>query len=228
MNTYSTKLFLALLLIAVTKVRGQGDLTGFWEPEVSVDYTVFQDYSHSNSFSSRLFVYEEPDFTLRARQLEISHFSDLRVRSNKSIALGILYRFRDAFEPGEGNELRLTEQFNQTGEWGTFRTGHRLRLEQRFKDPYIEHRLRYRFALDTPLSGQELNRNEAYLIVNTETLLTLGRGNKPEYDQRFETTIGWWAAEKMKIEMGLQYRMDDFTRQVGHVLFFLSAIELSL
>lgn len=32
----------------------------------------------------------------------------------------------------------------------------------------------------------------------------------------------------MKIEMGLQYRMDDFTRQVGHVLFFLSAIALSL
>lgn len=228
MNMSSTKIFLCLLCFALTVVRGQDHFTGFWEPELSVDYSVFQDYSHSNAVSSRLFFYEGSALAFRTRQLEISHFSDFRVRSNKSLAAGVMYRFRDTFEPGEGNELRLTEQYNQTGELGVFRTGHRFRLEQRFKQPFTEHRVRYRFAMDTPLSGQELNRNEAYLILNTESLLTLARGSEPSYDQRFETVIGWWVAEKMKFEMGLQYRIENFTRIPDHVLFLLSGVELSL
>lgn len=206
----------------------QENLTGYWQPQFSLDYNVTGTYSHNFSLVNRNYVFDEEQFLLKGRQLDLAHFSKLKTRDNQSFSLGIQYRFRNNFENKE-NELRLTQQYNFTNKPHTVRFGHRFRIEQRITKSLTTHRFRYRFALDFPLQGEKLDIGEPYFIGSFENLLSVSKRNAPQYDSRLTVQLGWQVGPSLKLQAGLEYRLEDYSSIFPqNVLFLLTTAQLSL
>lgn len=208
--------------------QGQDNLTGYWQPQIGVNYKVSNNYSHNFSLAKRTFILRDSDTEFTIRQLDLAHFSNLRIRGNQSVGIGIQYRFRGLFDDTAENELRLIQQYNITKSNGGLRFGNRFRSEQRITNSLTIHRFRYRFALDFPLQGQSLDIGETYLVLSTESLLSVAKASLPEYDQRITANLGWVLDEKTKLQVGTEYRAENYTNETEHVFFFLTTLVLSL
>ncbi len=212
-------------MLLVTHLSAQD--VGFWQPQIALNYDVSKTYSHNFSIENRNFIYQEEDFEFSVRQIDLNHFSKWSVGGGQSLALGIKYRFRENFDGGN-NELRFTQQYNTANRPFSIRYGHRFRAEQRITDEPTVHRFRYRFAVDFPLQGEKLDVGESYLVATAESLLSVGNELLPQYDQRFVGQIGWLLSKKTKLQLGLEYRFEDFTKATEQVYFLLSSLVFSL
>ncbi|PKA97937.1 uncharacterized protein DUF2490 [Flavobacteriaceae bacterium MAR_2009_75] len=221
------KCVVILFFLLACATHGQDNFTFYIEPAISLNYDVATNYTHNFEIANRNYIYDE-DVALSVRQLEIAHFSKLEIGFDQSIAFGIKYRFREAFESDEENELRLTQQYNFTKRDGNARIGNRIRLEQRIRPSITIHRLRYRLAFDTPLNGEQLDVGEAYFVVSTEALLSLAKASKPEFDQRFTSQIGWLLNPETKLQTGIEYRFENYGQKTENVLFLLVGLVFSM
>ncbi|WP_411029024.1 DUF2490 domain-containing protein [Spongiimicrobium sp. 3-5] len=226
--SYIKKGVFIFILLNLSFLRAQEHFTGYWQPQIALNYKLTDDYSHNFSVSQRNYIYKSETVRLEARQIDLAHFSTFKTSDNKSFGFGIQYRFRAIFEDEKQNELRLTQQFNVVHKWGNVRLGHRFRVEQRITSSLTMHRFRYRFALDTPLQGEKLDIGEPYLVGAIESLLSLARSNAPMYDQRITINLGWLLAKKTKLQTGLEYRFEDYTKNTENTLFVLSSLIFSL
>jgi len=225
----TSKAYISLiaLLWLVLQVSAQENLTIFWQPSIAVNYEVNKTYSHNFALINRNFTFNNEDLLLDARHIDVVHYSNLKIRENQSVALGILYRFREVFDD-VGNELRLTQQYNIVNRPLIIRFGHRLRSEQRITGTNTIHRFRYRFTLDFPLNGEQLDLGEPYFVGNFENLLSVGGEIKPEYDTRLTLNVGWQLTEKAKFQIGAEYRLEDYSQDLQHVCFLLTSLNYSL
>jgi hypothetical protein len=179
------------------------------------------------SARSRYFLYQEDNFLLKNRQIDVVHFSTYALDFNRSISLGIQYRFRDGFDNGN-DELRLTQQFNFKKRAYVVRYGHRFRLEQRIFSNLTIIRYRYRFALDFPLNGEKLDIGEGYFIGSMEALLSQSSKLKPELDHRTTINFGWLLTEQLKLQLGLEYRFEAWNIETEQRLFILTSAILNI
>mgnify|MGYP001045528687 CR=1 FL=1 len=183
----------------------------------------------SNSFKmnyalrTRYFLYKEQDFFLENRQIDLVTFSTFNLNYNKSLSLGVQYRFRENFD-GASNELRLTQQYNFIKKNLFWRFGHRFRLEQRIFTNNAIFRQRYRFTVDRPLNGEQLDVGEAYIILSMEGLLSLTTLSAPEIDHRTTTQLGFQLTERTKIQLGFEYRFEKFNINTEEKLFILTGL----
>ncbi|WP_343488114.1 DUF2490 domain-containing protein [Allomuricauda sp. d1] len=225
--SYIKRVYLLILFLVALSLHAQENFTSYLQPQVAINYKVSSFYTHNFSLENRNYTIESGESRFRVRHLHLAHFSNLKIKDNQSIALGIQYRFRQAFDDGS-NELRLTQQYNLTKQALVTRFGHRLRTEQRITKNLTTHRFRYRFSMDFPLRGERLDVGEPYLVGNWESLLSVAKTKLPEYDQRFTLNLGWLLTKKTKFQVGAEYRFEDFTHQTQHVLFLLTTFNISL
>jgi len=216
------------LFLGTYLVQSQNTTTAYWEPEVAFNYKVTPLLKQNISLSNRNYTYQDNQTQLTIRQIEIAHFSSLTIDPDKSIGLGAQYRFREAFESDKENELRLTQQFNITKKTNSVRFGNRFRIEQRIQPTKLVHRFRYRFAIDIPLKGLKMDIGEPYLVATTESLLSIGKGLSPMYDQRLTSQVGWSISQKLKAQFGVQFRMENYTESTAHVFLFLNSLVISI
>ncbi len=221
------KVLFSIIFLVPLSFFGQDNFTAYLQPQIALNYDVGSFYSHNVSVENRNFIVEEGNKKFRVRHLHFSHFSNLKIKDNQSVSVGIQYRFREWFD-GASNELRLTQQFNTTNRPFVLRYGHRFRSEQRITRNLTIHRFRYRFSVDFPLQGERLDVGESYVVGNLETLLSLSKSNNPEYDQRFTLQLGWLLNEETKLQFGMEYRFEDFVSSTENVMFFLSSMNISL
>ena len=215
------------LLLTVAPCLSQENLTGYWQPSIAVNYQIASGYSHNFSIQNRNYIYNDESSQLEIRQLDITHFSNYKLQDNQSIALGMLYRLRDTFDGGN-NEVRLTQQYNIQSKPYVVRYGHRFRTEQRITSIKTTHRFRYRFSIDFPLQGEKLDVGEPYLVTNLESLLSLAKTQRPQYATRVTVNFGWKLSEKIKVQIGSEYRSEDLSQNLEHVVFLLSTLNISL
>jgi hypothetical protein len=205
----------------------QENLTAYWQPSFAVNYKVTEIYAHNFSVQNRNYVFNDEEGQLSIRQLDFTHFSNIQLQDNQSMAFGILYRFRETFDGG-ANELRLTQQYNITSKPLVVRYGQRFRAEQRITSVRTTHRFRYRFSLDFPLQGEKLDVGEPYLVANAESLLSVASERQPQYDARITFNLGWKLSDRSKFQIGMEYRTEGFSQNLQHVLFLLSTVNISL
>jgi len=218
----------SVLFLSCHLVLCQDNFTGLFQPKIAVNYKVSENYKHNFSIAQRNYFYRNEAYKISTRQIDFVHFSSLKIKDNQSLAFGIQYRFRDNFENDKYNELRFTQQFNLTHKARNIRIGHRIRAQQRITSVLTINRFRYRFAVDFPLVGEQLDVGETYLIASTEVLLSTAQNKLPQYDQRITTNLGWLLAPKTKLQAGLQYRIEDYTHQTRYEFFLHTALILSL
>ncbi len=199
------RLIFAFLAFGLFGVAQQSEQL-FVQPQLVFSNQVSTNYDANFGVASRFLQWD--DSNLHSKFLELSHFSSWRMSNGQKISFGLLYRFAEQFDETKPNEFRLTQQYQSTLRPHVIRFSHRLRLEERFVDSKLITRLRYRFGIDFPLNGQELNVGEAYALANVESLLQLQNSISPKYDFRALTGIGALISPDVKLQMSIQYRLE--------------------
>ena len=206
----------------------QEKFNGFYEPYIKVEYDVTKRFSQEFILEDRTIWYDKESVTFEIKQVDIAHFSKLKLNDKNAIALGLQYRFRENFADDKENELRFTEEYSFSTKPKATEFEHRLRAEQRFTPSETSHRFRYNFAVTRSFNGSEIKKGNAYMIGDLETLLTVAKTSKPEYEQRIGAGIGWVLSDLMKIEVVTEYRLSDFTQNLVHELYLVTGMKISL
>ncbi len=195
------------------------------EPEFNVVLQNGQPWSYSFGIAHRgivLEVYEEekvPNYY--TEHLELNHYTQYSFRFPLQIALRVRYRFRDIFDNLEHDELRFIEEFEYRHTEWRLQPEHRLRIEQRIEN-ILRHRFRYELGVSQPIS-QEFTATLA-----TEALYSIAKNEKPEPEQRFEIGLENTSFENLKLYLGLEYRLDNYLKDLQREYFILTGATLNL
>lgn len=228
MSTYCIRLFIFSSFFCLVKLSfAQNDFSILNESNISINHNISQTYKLNFSFKGRNFLFRNKEITIRQRQVEIGHFSRFSMTPRSSLSIGVMYRNKNWFDELE-NEFRTTIQFNTKHILESLRFGQRYRAEQRFFETFTTFRFRYRLALDFPLQGEQLNVGEPYFIGTGEFLWSMTRHIKPELDHRWSVQIGWLLVKRTKLQVGLEYRFDQFNTYLNQKLFLLTAAVFNL
>jgi len=220
--------FIVFILMGTVFCVAQENFKAYYEPYIELEYDVTENYSHEFSVEERTILYADESFMIDIKQLDLSHFSTLELDDKNALAVGLQYRFEENFVTGEENELRFTEEYKYSIQPNATEFEHRLRAEQRITSSSTSHRFRYNFAITRAFKGKEIDTGEAYIIGDLETLLTVANTSKPEYEQRIGAGVGWVLSDFIKLEMVTEYRLDDFTQDLGHEFFLVTGMKFTL
>lgn len=214
------KLLILSLLLSTTSLA-QAEFKGHYEAFVQLEYDLSEKFSQEFTIESRFNWYDDHRWKLKIKQIDLAHFTSYKINQKHDVALGIQYRFEENFEKDEHNELRLTEQYKYEMDLTSVKMQHRIRAEQRFSAE-TSHRYRYKIEITR-------NLNDAISISGAlETLLTVSKNSKPEYEQRIAAEINLRINDFTELELGTEYRLDDFTANLGHEFFLVSGVKFKL
>ena len=227
---HSMKIFFSFVLIMMgtTILFGQNKFNGFYEPYIKLDCDVNKNFSQEFILEERTIWYDDDSFKFDVKQIDLAHFSKLKLSDKNAVAIGIQYRFRENFNQDKEKELRFTEEYTYTTKPKATEFEHRIRTEQRITSSAASHRFRYNFAVLRAFNGSEIKKGKPYMIGDVETLLTVAKSTKPEYEQRFGAGVGFALSDLMKIELVTEYRLSDFTQNLVHELYFVTGLKISL
>jgi len=147
---------------------------------------------------------ERITFDERHIRTDLTFFYSYSLNPNWKIAGGLMYRLRN------GNDLKRTiQQLSYSKRSSSFRYGHRLRADQSYvQDLSTVWRFRYRFSVELPLQGADLNDREFYLISSVEMLFITTR-DQSAFEQRLAANLGYYINRSNKFEIGIDYRAGD-------------------
>lgn len=220
---YIKKLSVLALVFISFKSISQNNFNTLGESAIDLNHRASQKYNVNFALRSRYFLYNNEQVLYKQQQIDIIHFSTFKLTYSHNLSFGLQYRNRGWFN-NSSNEIRLTQQFNYAARKRSIRYGHRFRTEQRILESKTIFRPRYRFAIDLPLNGEKLDIGEAYFVGALESLLSVSKVDKPEIDQRGTFQIGFQINENMKLQTGLEYRLEAFNFKTEHVMFLLTSV----
>jgi len=155
------------------------------------------------------------------QHLEVSHFTNYHSSDLLVLSLGLRYRLKDVFDASDANEVRIIEQVELEAANPVLPLSHRLRIEQRFREQTV-HRFRYELGINKPI-------NDVFSwSAATEALYAVSAKLKPEAEQRFSLGIENSSFKDLDLEITLQYRMEDYARNLAHEIFFITGLSLEL
>lgn len=144
---------------------------------------------------------------------------------SNSVGVGYVTRI----EEEQTTAHRFLQQYVLVDYYETYRIAHRFRTDQTFREGRVPvFRARYRISSDIALEGQTVDPSEFYFKISNEYVGIL-RDNANDIEIRLTPTLGYNLANKNKIELGLDYRIDSFINsaadhrywvQVGYYLSF--------
>ncbi|WP_289063922.1 DUF2490 domain-containing protein [uncultured Zobellia sp.] len=225
-TSYTKNCIVVFCCVIVKSLVAQHNLVSYWEPEVSLSVDIAPLYSQKFSFEKRSLIYDE-GAVLTVQQFDLAHFSEYQIMDNQSLAIGLMYRSKAPLG-SDKDEFRITEQYSTTHTYVNYRLGHRFRLEQRFSGRPVEHRMRYRIAIDFPLQGTRLDVGELFFSGSLENILSLGNLTEPEYSQRYAISFGKLMDKDLILIGGLEYRFENYTRSAFHEIFLVSSLKIKL
>lgn len=211
MTSYYFKAIVLCIFLGVNLCYSQ--TPGLWETELAVNTKINNRWSlnlgtsNRNTFSNDL---GNTPLQLKTNHLQFEINTAYEVGFYSKLGAGVMYRFNTIANKNAENELRITEQFSLAKYYNALRMVHRFKWDQRIKTSETVHRFRYRFSTDFPLQGLQLDPQEFYLILSTETLLNAGASIKPAWDQRVVTALGYQLSKPIKLQFDVEYRVEDF------------------
>lgn len=226
---FPAKLFLWLLFFLV--IPGSGFLHSqnphqfYYENEFNVEIPTELAWSFEVGLGNRGILQErmegEQISGYQHDHIEINQFTLYETSENLTLSLGLRYRLREMFDPGEKDEFRIIEQLEYNHPFSTLNLEHRVRIEQRFREATI-YRTRYELEGSYPLND--------YLEIGaaTEALYAVSSSLKPEAEQRFSIRFINSSLDKLGIEFVLQYRMENYARDLENEYFLITELNWEL
>ncbi|MDT0678423.1 DUF2490 domain-containing protein [Autumnicola musiva] len=213
--------------LSCLSMKAQENFSLLAEPEISLNLNTPNRWSFNFAAANRDLLYADESGVFEAQFIDLTHFSSYEVGFYSKMSLGIRYRFREIFNEDVTDELRLIQQYGHSRKYNKLKLAHRARLEERFREN-TTFRTRYEFSVESPLSGLRLDRNEFFVVADTEALWSFGKFEKPSFEQRLGLSIGNQIGENTKASIGLQFRYDDYTNNPSSELFIQTGISISL
>ncbi|MEL6809937.1 MAG: DUF2490 domain-containing protein [Bacteroidota bacterium] len=201
-----------------------------WQSRFTLNYKLNYDWSLNFNTTYRSTLLEDYDspFQLTTEHLQLSHNTSYTVGFYGKVAAGVMYRFNTIKDDTNENELRFTQQYSYAKRFNAFRWVHRFKTDQRIRKSNTQYRFRYRISADFPLSGLKVDPKEFYLILSTETVFNTSARLNPAWDQRFTGNIGYQWAKQLKIQLGLEYRTEDYLRAIKRRSFINTTLFYSM
>jgi len=218
--------FLAMLFIAFGSLDGfsQNPVSYLYENEFDLIIPINKTWSMEAGLGNRgLFAEVENGETsgYQHQHIEINHFTTYRSSNFLVLGLGLRYRFKDIFDQSETDEIRIIEQVELESANPVLPISHRLRLEQRFREQTV-HRLRYELEISKSINDV-LSWSAA-----TEALFAVSAHLKPEAEQRFSIGLENTSIPNIEFELTMQYRLEDYARNLAHEFFIITGVSLAL
>lgn len=149
---------------------------------------------------------ENPQFS--HYRTDVMMFLDRNLRPGVSVALGVFHRFQDN---EDGN--RIIQQLAVLQRMRNLRINHRFRTDQTItKNEDLEVRFRYRFSMEIPLEGAEVDPGEMYLVFSEEPIFSSQSGDF-EIENRVAVALGTLINKQEKFEWAVDYRTDGFIQE---------------
>ncbi len=210
------KRLLFILVLSIPITANSQSLTSIgWLPEVSVSYKLNDQFRLTGQVESMQLGFtkrgtESFNYRYNYVRTDLTMVVSYRLNPNWSLAAGGMTRFVDG-----SLVYRSLQQVSYTRRGLGARFGHRFRTDQTFStEASMQVRLRYRFSGEVPLQGQTLNDREWYSISSVEQIASV-QNSDWDWEQRLSTALGYYFNAKNKIEIGFDYRLDDFTQGDG-------------
>ncbi|SDL64418.1 Protein of unknown function [Salinimicrobium catena] len=224
-SIFKNKTFIALLfsILGGDLVYSQTPESYFLENEVGISFRGEGKLFYDVGVGSRALLQERFDGEkisgYQHEHLELNLFINYLKKEILVLSLGLRYRFRDLFDDSETDEFRVIEQL--LIDPANLPLCHRFRLEQRFRENMI-HRFRYDLSYSTPIS-----QNSSF-SAGTEALYAVSPQLKPEAEQRFSIGLENSSLRHINLEIGLEYRMENYARNLSHEFFITSGLQVNL
>ena len=210
----------------ITTASAQDNLSFLAQPQLTIEYKVTDRYKQSFALENRNFIYKDADWNAQVKHLEVSHFSRYEYKKGNHFGVGVRYRFEENFQRSKENEFRLLQQYAWKQKKTMFILKQRIRNEQRFYASITKYRFRYELGIDFPI-GKSFG-TVTYFKTATESLLEIAHTQKPEWEQRLSGVFTWQFSKKTDLELGVQYRLGDYTQKIGHELFLIAGLGIEL
>ncbi|WP_274826490.1 DUF2490 domain-containing protein [Maribacter polysaccharolyticus] len=162
------------------------------------------------------FIAMQNDFDHQYVLTDLTTMVAKKVATNKSVALGYLFRLK------AGKVLhRGLQQYATTKRYTGFQMSHRFLMDQTFGDSFKTlYRLRYRIGAEIPLSGDKVDPKEPYFKIYHEYVNGLQAGVY-DLEVRLCPFIGYVFTSKRKLQFGLDYRIKSFVNDSTFNRFFI-------
>lgn len=189
------------------------------EPVIKVSTKVSSKYSLDFGIENRNIILENHDVQYAVKHIQLTHFSYFKLENNKQLGFGAQYRFQQNFNASKENEFRLQQQFQFQNKLAN----HRFRTEQRIHNTYTNYRFRYQLKYSIPLDAASKS-----LDIATEALFQIGKIRDPQLEHRVTTSYNFPIHKTIEMQLGVQYRLSDYSNKLAHELFLLTTVSMSL
>lgn len=215
-----------LFLLNTSIVLSQEIETLMMEPELNLFIDTESRWSFSLGLANRGILLQKIDAETfsenQTKHLEFNQWTSYSTGDISFVSLGIRYRIRDIFDVPNENEFRIIQQF-YSGRFAPYEGWHhRARFEQRYRPSIMFFRLRYQLEYWKPL-------NENFSLgFNTEALYSMSHNSKPAPEQRISIFGHHAFWQDWEVKLGLELRMDNYTRQQENSIFLLTGFSYNL
>ncbi|HSV75988.1 MAG TPA: DUF2490 domain-containing protein [Bacteroidales bacterium] len=204
-------LFASLSLLSSPVFSGS-PLEVMVEPAYSVTWRASDRWSFTSQLKMRQLVGGNELSGFEATEtdrFEFQIFGNYTIMGSRRIGLGYVYRLLSPFEDDPENYHRIVQQYATTYNIENSRLALRLRSEQRFRGDEFSQRFRIRAGAEIPLKGVRLEVWDPYLLFQNELLFETG-GGESAWDNRVDGGIGWLLPNRMRFQVQLQHRFEEF------------------
>jgi hypothetical protein len=191
-------------------------------PQVNINVSIAGNYKLNTKLESRqIFSEKEPGKNssgrLRYERTDLALVLTRKLSADNTLGAGYLIRLEDG-----KFAHRFIQQFNHVKKYETIRMAHRVVLDETFRtDEPTEVRLRYRLGLEKALSGRVVDPKEFYAKFNNEYLGILA-DKETDLEIRASLALGYNASDENKIELGVEYRINEFNQPVRAQQYWLT------
>ncbi len=179
-------------------------------PSANVNWSMNSNWSLNTKIETR-YVDSDPILT------DLSLIGARRIGLNSRISAGYLIRFE-----GAESVHRWIQQYTVVQRLRGFRLAHRWVADQSFSSQEnLRIRFRYRIAAEWPLNGKTLDPREFYLKISSEYLNAL-QDSAYDLEIRWVPILGYSVTDNIKLESGLDYRVDSFLRREAEQVYWFT------
>lgn len=198
------------ILIFSAEALSQGSYRAGTLPQVNVNFKVSKNLKLNTKLESRqIFSEREPydavSNQLRYERTDLAMVLTTKISADNTVGGGYLIRLEDnAFRH------RLIQQFNNVRSLDRLSVAHRIVTDETFGGgDDFDFRVRYRLGLERPLNGLHIDPKEFYAKFNNEYLGILS-DQRVDLEIRGLLALGYNATDDNKIELGVEYRVNEF------------------
>lgn len=207
-------LFAVLIFLSgtVSAQHNKVFFTGIF-PEISLTKKISSQYRLNFKIENQEILFDNSDSEIDNPQFthyrtDLMMFLNREIRPGVSIAAGLFHRIQD-----NENANRIIQQLAILQRMRNLRINHRFRTDQTFtKNDDFEFRFRYRFTLEIPLDGVEIDPREYYMVLSNEPIFS-SKGDEFEIENRTVVALGKLFNLNEKMEWGIDYRTDGFFQE---------------